>query len=115
MSTTASRMRVTPGEGTIDGAVSSLEPRAWRALGAVGLAVLVVVVVGMAYLRPWQLLAPAPPPPVKPQPAATVQEMQFLSANLGWVVAENSGSSALFHTADGGRHWQRRLQVLGSM
>jgi hypothetical protein len=48
-----------------------------------GLAVVVVVAVGAVYLRPWQRPAAAPTPSVTPRPAASVQQMQFLSANLG--------------------------------
>jgi photosystem II stability/assembly factor-like uncharacterized protein len=109
-------MRVIAGERTIVGTVSSPEPRAWRALGAVGLAVMIVLAVGAAYLRPWQQLtrpAPAPAPSVAPQRAAQVRDMQFLSANLGWVVTEDAGSSTLLQTADGGRHWRRQLVVQG--
>jgi photosystem II stability/assembly factor-like uncharacterized protein len=86
-------------------------PRARRALAAVGVAAAVVVAVGMTYLRPWQALAPAPSAtgraaPVRP---VSVQQAQFLSATLGWVVTGDTSSSTLFRTVDGGRHWQRQL------
>jgi photosystem II stability/assembly factor-like uncharacterized protein len=93
--------------------VRELEPRAQRALGAVGLAVVVVAAVGAVYLRPWQWTPPVPgPAAARAAPAipASVQQVQFLSPAVGWVVTDGPASAALFHTTDGGRHWQRQLE-----
>jgi len=88
-----------------------MEPRAWRALTALGLAAAVVAAVGLTYLRPWQGLAPTRVAPQRAAPArqVSVQQMQFLSATQGWVVTGDASSSTLFHTTDGGRRWQRQL------
>ena len=63
-----------------------MEPRAWRALTALGLAAVVVAAVGLTYLRPWQGLAPTRVAPQRAAPArqVSVQQMQFLSATQGW-------------------------------
>src|SRR5215470_8802784 len=100
-----------------------IEMQARRAVAATGLAALVVAAIGVIYLRPWQAFAPAPRPAVRPTfvqqlrpqatPPAMVQQLQFLSANLGWVVTGGYGSASasasLFRTTDGGRHWQHQL------
>lgn len=88
-----------------------MEPRAWRALTALGLAAAVVAAVGLTYLRPWQGLAPTRATPQRAAPVAkvSVQQMQFLSPTLGWVVTGDASASKLFHTTDGGRRWQRQL------
>ena len=91
-----------------------MEPRARRALAAVGLAVVLVAVVGATYLKPWQAwtLARAPAAAVRaapPRSAPSVQQLHFLSATAGWVVTGGAFSSTLFRTLDGGRHWQRQL------
>jgi photosystem II stability/assembly factor-like uncharacterized protein len=72
----------------------------------------VVAAIGIVYLRPWQAFAPAAAPPSRvptAAPTAWVRQMQFVSANQGWVVTGNQESASLLHTTDGGRHWQRQL------
>jgi photosystem II stability/assembly factor-like uncharacterized protein len=86
--------------------------RARRAAAAVGLAAVVVAAIGAFYLRPWQAFAPASAPARTPRPLALpvmVQQVQFLSGSLGWVVTGRSNSSALYRTTDGGHHWQQQL------
>jgi len=91
-----------------------MEVRARRALAAVGMAAVLVAVVGAMYLKPWQAftLAPARAATVSAAPTwppVSVQQAQFLSATAGWVVTGGVSSSTLFRTTDGGRHWQRQL------
>jgi len=89
-----------------------VEARARRALAAVGFAAVVVVAIGVFYLRPWTALAPVPRPPAQPTlppPGPPVQQEQFLSGSLGWVVTGGPSAARLFRTTDGGRHWQRQL------
>src|SRR5262249_57691652 len=83
----------------------------WGAGEALGVAAAGVAAVGLAYLRPWQGLAPTRVAPQRAAPArqVSVQQMQFLSATQGWVVTGDASSSTLFHTTDGGRRWQRQL------
>jgi photosystem II stability/assembly factor-like uncharacterized protein len=90
-----------------------MDARARHAVAAVGLAVVLVAVVGVLYLRPWQALGPAPErpsPSTQPTPMPQVLEAQFPAASAGWVVTGRVSSASLFHTTDGGRHWQRQLQ-----
>ena len=89
-----------------------MEPRARHALAAVGLAAVLVTVVGATYLKPWRAwtLEPAPAATVRaapPRAAVSVQQAHFLSATVGWVVTGSASLSTLFRTLDGGRHWQR--------
>jgi photosystem II stability/assembly factor-like uncharacterized protein len=85
-----------------------VQARARRAAAAVGLATVVVAAIGALYLRPWHTFAPAPGSP-SPRPPAALLQLQFLSADLGWVVTGGLGSASLLRTTDGGRHWQRQL------
>jgi photosystem II stability/assembly factor-like uncharacterized protein len=91
-----------------------VEARARRAAAAVGLATLVVAAIGVFYLRPWQAFAPGPAALPAPRPPAarpaTLQQVQFVSASLGWVVTGGPASSSLFRTTDAGRHWQRQIE-----
>ncbi len=96
-----------------------MEARARRALAAVGLAAVLVVVVGATYLKPWRALtlAPAPAATVRAaplRPAVSVQQVHFLSATVGWVVTGSASFSTLFRTLDGGRHWQRQQAGVAS-
>jgi len=95
-----------------------VDARARRAAAAVGLAAVVVAAIGALYLRPWQALAPPPAharAPRPPPPAVTVQQVQFLSGTLGWIVTGRSNSSALFRTTDGGQHWEHQLDGVAGM
>jgi photosystem II stability/assembly factor-like uncharacterized protein len=92
-----------------------VEARARRAAAAVALAAALVAAVGAFYLQPWQAFAPAPQRPAAPRPspapsATVVQQMQFVSANVGWIVTGSAGSASLLRTGDGGRHWTRQLE-----
>ena len=78
------------------------------------LALAAVVVVGTIHLRPQQVPATTAPRTATPRLAdgpGSVQQAQFLSASLGWVVTGGSVYAALFRTTDGGRHWQRQLDA----
>jgi len=92
-----------------------VKARAGRAAAAVGLAAVVVAMIGVFYLRPWHTFAPTPKPTMPSaaveqlRPQMELQQLQFLSANLGWVVAGGPASASLFRTTDGGEHWQRQL------
>lgn len=95
-----------------------VEARARRAAGAVGLAAVVVAAIGVFHLRPWQVFAPATARPPSPRPVAplvTLQQLQFLSGSLGWVVTGRPNSSALYRTTDSGRHWQHQLDGVGGL
>jgi hypothetical protein len=62
-----------------------MEGRAGRAPAAVGLAVVVVAVIGLTYLHWKGLTSPPVPPPRSPaarQPS--IVQASFVSANLGW-------------------------------
>ena len=75
------------------------------------LAAALVAAVGVFYLRPWRALTPSPSPSASAsaRPAVVVQQLQFVSASAGWVMAGGPTAAALFHTTDAGRHWQRQL------
>jgi photosystem II stability/assembly factor-like uncharacterized protein len=87
-------------------------------VAAVGLAAALVAAVGLLYLRPWQAFAPRPAPPPAPTPIAAtapIQQVRFLSSDLGWVVTGDATEGAsLFRTTDGGRRWRRQLEGVGA-
>jgi hypothetical protein len=60
----------------------------------------VVAAIGVFYLRPWHAFAPAPAH-APPQRLPMVQQLQFLSGSLGWVVIGRSNASSLYRTTDG--------------
>jgi photosystem II stability/assembly factor-like uncharacterized protein len=80
----------------------SLDGRARRALALMGVAAVALAAVAGIYLR-WTA-PPAPPPP--PTAAGS---LYWLSDRAGWVfVTDSHQRSVLFHTVDGGRHWDRQ-------
>jgi photosystem II stability/assembly factor-like uncharacterized protein len=95
-----------------DVAMSPLGARARRALALMGLSVVVLVVISIAYTRP-----PAPDSgsgSVVNAPAAVstyqVTTVDFVSPSAGWVVASfDSGDFTVLHTSDGGRSWHGQL------
>jgi photosystem II stability/assembly factor-like uncharacterized protein len=90
-----------------------VEARARRAAAAVGLAAALVAATGVFYLKPWQALtsrpAARPSAMVSARPATPIQQVQFVSPTVGWVVTGDGSAAALFRTTDGGRHWQRQF------
>src|SRR5215470_10167420 len=91
-----------------------LSPRARRAVALMGLALAGLVAGVAAYLWssvPHPYSGPPPPPTSLPIPVS----MQWRSAIEGWIVSHDAGGpeSFLFHTTDGGKHWQRQLSISG--
>jgi len=82
--------------------------RARRALALMGLALVALAAAAGVYLR-----ATARPP--APPPVPTLTSLDWLSPTIGWVVLSDSQArSVLFHTDDGGRHWERQFATVGS-
>lgn len=100
--------------------------RALRAVALIAAAVVAVVAVGVVYLKSTSnsapraaSVAPSTEPSVNPGP------MYWLSANTGWVVLRTPDGSCcephpigrdevtLYHTMDGGHHWQRQFSFVG--
>lgn len=84
--------------------------RARRAVALMGIAGLVLVVVAAAYLGVGA--RPRPPRPAGPPPE--LASLDWLPDGAGWVVLRDraSGRSVLFHTLDGGRHWERQFATV---
>jgi photosystem II stability/assembly factor-like uncharacterized protein len=82
--------------------------RAHRALALMGAAAVVLAAVAGFYLH---ATAPRPGPP----PVLTVTSLSWLSPSVGWVVlTDGQARSVLFHTDDGGDHWERQFATVGS-
>jgi len=95
-----------PGAGR--GLAGPLDPRALRAFALMGVAAVALAVAAGVYLR-----ATASAPPTPPAPALT--SLDWLSPTVGWVVlSDRQARSVLFHTEDGGRHWERQFATVGS-
>jgi photosystem II stability/assembly factor-like uncharacterized protein len=88
-------------------------PRIRRAVALIGLALTVLVAGAAVYL--WS----SPPHGYRgPPPAASTPipvSMDWRSATQGWIIVHDGGGpeSTLFHTSDGGAHWQRQLSIEG--
>jgi len=86
----------------------ALDGRAHRALALMGLALVALAAAAGFYLH--ATIRSRPP---APQPAMTA--MNWLSSDVGWVVLTDAQTqSVLFHTVDGGRHWERQFATVGS-
>jgi hypothetical protein len=86
--------------------------RTLRAAALIGVALVIVLAVGVAYLRPWFRTAAHAERPPPPRPA--VVSAFFADADHGVVavIPAGGGSSPLatvFLTRDGGRTWSREL------
>ena len=91
-----------------------LSHRARRTIALMGLALSGLVAGVAAYLwssAPHPYSGPPPPATSMPVPVS----MQWRSASDGWIVSHDAGGpeSFLFHTIDGGKHWQRQLSTNG--
>jgi photosystem II stability/assembly factor-like uncharacterized protein len=90
-------------------------PRARRAIALIAIALTGLAAGVAAYL--WSSLPrpyyQGPPPPATSRPIPV--SMDWRSPVLGWIIVHDSGSPAsfVFHTEDGGAHWQRQLAVNG--
>ena len=83
--------------------------RALRAVGLIAVSVLVIILTGLAYVRPTFGGARAPVAPALPA-AYQLASVDFVSSTNGWFVATfDSGRFALLHTGDAGRTWTRQL------
>src|SRR5215472_16327102 len=86
----------------------ALDGRAHRALALMGLALVALAAAAGFYLH--ATIRSRPP---APQPAMTA--MNWLSSDVGWVVLTDAQTqSVLFHTVDGGRHWERQFATVDS-
>lgn len=87
---------------------SSGAGRAHRALALMGLALVALTAAAGFYLH-------SAGGARQPVPAPAVTSLDWLSAQVGWVVLTDAqGRSVLFHTADGGRSWARQFATIGS-
>lgn len=99
--------------------MSQLSPRERRALGIGVLALVVIAVAGVIYLRSGtQPLSKATPEPTNPQSVQRIADIvayDFAAPPIGWavegIVARSRGPSPFWvlRTTDGGKHWQRQL------
>ena len=88
--------------------------RAKRALALIGVAILVLAGSAAAYLwRSADHTNSGPPPPPTSRPVLV--SMTATSERQAWLIVHDSGGpeSFLFHTGDGGDHWQRQLSING--
>jgi hypothetical protein len=92
--------------------------RARRAVALIAAVLVALVVVGVVYLRSTNSSAPraaatasSSGPTVNPGP------MHWLSANTGGVALRthpiDKYEETLYHTTDGGHHWQRQFSFVG--
>jgi photosystem II stability/assembly factor-like uncharacterized protein len=90
----------------------ALDRRARRALALMGLAVVGLGIAAGAYLH---ATAGAGARPAPPRPRVVLTGLDWLSPRAGWVVTTDPRThlSLLFHTADGGRHWDRQFGTAG--
>jgi photosystem II stability/assembly factor-like uncharacterized protein len=93
---------------------SGLNARAKRALGLIGLALLVMA--GSAGVYLWRSAAhpyDGPPPPVTSRPVLVT--MTASSEKAAWLVVHDSGGpeSVVFHTGDAGATWRRQVSING--
>ena len=95
----------------------ALSPRARRALALMGVAVVVIAIAAMYFVRPHVLQQPSPATahrlPV--QRASDVVTYVFSGASVGWAVqvpspaADVQAAFVIFKTVDGARHWSTVL------
>jgi photosystem II stability/assembly factor-like uncharacterized protein len=100
-----------------------LSARRQRALTLMAIALVAIVITGVAYLRPelaglakYTGLRPVPPPKATPgQPLLSneyIVQYQFLTMSLGWALVSEQTSSRrfwIFKTTDGAKHWLTQL------
>ncbi len=86
----------------------ALDGRGRRALALMGLALVALAAsVGFYLHASARTTLPAAQP--------SVTDLDWLSPEVGWVVLTDSRArSVLFHTVDGGRHWDRQFATVGS-
>jgi len=106
-----------------DSTPDRLSRRAWRGVAAIAIAVIVVAVASIAYLRPSSTSnASAGTVPNSHNPTLVTTPgdfvaLDFVNASLGWALAAARGGAptttpgqfAIFRTTDGARHWQKQL------
>ena len=100
-----------------------LSQRAWRGVAVIAVAVIMVAIASIAYLRPSSTshaTTASVPSSRNPTFATTPGDfvaVDFLSGTLGWALAAsrggapttNPGQFAIFRTTDGARHWHKQL------
>jgi photosystem II stability/assembly factor-like uncharacterized protein len=106
-----------------DSTPDRLSQRAWRGVAAIAVAVIVVAVASIAFLRPSstpQTTTASVPNSHNPTFATTPGDfvaLDFVSGSLGWALAASRGGAptarpgqfAIFRTTDGAKHWQKQL------
>ncbi|HXM56358.1 MAG TPA: hypothetical protein VOB72_13275 [Candidatus Dormibacteraeota bacterium] len=86
----------------------ALGGRAQRALALMGIAAVALAVAAGLYLHATGTKPPPPPPPA-------LTSLDWLSPTTGWVVlTDRQSRSVLFHTEDGGRHWERQFATVAA-
>lgn len=93
--------------------------RAGRGTALIALAVVGLTITGVLYLRPtlggW--LGRAHPAPGVQPPGVGVYSADFVTAQMGWVLAGGTDdpSGFVLRTTDAGRHWQRVPQLANNI
>jgi photosystem II stability/assembly factor-like uncharacterized protein len=98
-----------PGEPEADDDPAAEPARARRGLSLIAISVFVILVTGIAYVRPSFGLSGRANAPVVPA-TYHLAAVDFVSPNTGWFVATfDSGRFVVLQTKDAGQTWQRQL------
>jgi photosystem II stability/assembly factor-like uncharacterized protein len=85
-----------------------LSGRAQRAVALMAVAVVALAAAAGVYLHATARPAAAPP-------RTTVSSLDWLSPRVGWIVVMDAQQrSVLYHTTDGGQHWNRQFATVAS-
>jgi len=104
----------------LSSAMVALSPRARRAVALIALATVAIAATSTYYLRPWEMLRATSTKATialsSPRSQREWIEYAFLNSALGWAVIHSPtpsgdpGTYAVFKTADGAKHWEKRFE-----